>query len=281
LSTSERKVVIMTALDLEYRAVRTFLDETYELCHPSGTVYECGAFTDAGPTWQVTLAQTGIGNAISAIETARALDAFQPDMAMFVGIAGGLDCLQTGDVVAADYVYGYESAKYTDTHQSRIKTFGSGYPLVQRARAVSRSTAWHARISSGATPRAFVGPIASGEQVVAGPNTPTHQIIEAHCGDTYAVEMEGWGFLFAAHTTGDIPAIVIRGISDLTHDKRPETDLETQPAAAEHAAAFAFELLATLQSPATRRIANTIPLRASQYAVKGNGHDAEGPLSRR
>ncbi|MEV4710318.1 5'-methylthioadenosine/S-adenosylhomocysteine nucleosidase [Micromonospora sp. NPDC049374] len=256
----------MTALDLEYAAVRTFLRDIHELRHPSGTVYERGIFESAELEWQITLAQTGIGNAISAIETARALDCFRPDIAIFVGIAGGLESMQIGDVVAADYVYGYESAKYTETHQSRIKTFGSGYPLVQRARAVRRHEEWHKRISSNARPRAFVGPIASGEQVVAGRNTPTHQIIEVHCGDTYAVEMEGWGFLFAAHTNGDVPAIVIRGISDLTYDKTPENDEEHQPRAAEHAAAFTFELLATLEGSEAGQVKPFVPWQSRQRA---------------
>lgn len=268
MARRERTVVIMTALDVEYAAVRTLLHNVDELLHPSGTVYERGLFESDGCIWSVALAQTGTGNAISAIETARALDAFRPDLAMFVGVAGGLGGTEVGDVVAADYVYGYESSKYTEILQPRIKTFGSGYPLVQRARVVRRHDHWHKRITSGTQPRAFVGPIASGEQVIAGKNTPTHEILETHCGDTHAVEMEGWGFLFAAHTNGDVPAIVIRGISDLTVDKDPTTDLRTQPMAAEHAAAFAFELLATLESTTAQRIKVSRPWRPSRRTTE-------------
>jgi nucleoside phosphorylase len=251
----------MVAMAVEQEAVRSFLRDIRELVHPSGTVYEQGFFEADGSVWQVALGQTGMGNVVAAIETSRALDSFRPDLAMFVGVAGGLNGLEVGDVVAADYVYGYETGRYAETHQSRIKTFGSGYPLVQRAHAVRRHEHWHKRISSEAKPRSFVGPIASGELIIAGEKTPAHEILEANCGDAYAVEMEGWGFLFAAHTNGDVPAIVIRGISDLTIDRDLLTDLRTQPVAAEHAAAFAFELIATLESAGADRLKVARPWR--------------------
>lgn len=247
MSRSQRTAIVMTALDVEYLAVRQFLTDIEPVVHAAGTVYETGRFEAEESSWNVVLAETGAGNNIAAIETSRALDAFRPALALFVGVAGGLKDVEVGDVVAADYVYGYESSKMTDIFEPRIKTFGCGYPLMQRARAIRRHGHWQKRIASGATPKAFVGPIASGEQVLAGHNTPTHQILQRHCGDTLAVEMEGWGFLFAAHTNGDVPAIVVRGISDLTVEKSTSEDRANQPLAAEHAAAFAFELLATLE----------------------------------
>jgi len=254
-------VVIMTALHVEYSAARAFLANLEQLVHPAGSIYETGSFEFNDQGWNVVLAETGAGNNIAAIETSRALDTFRPDIAMFVGIAGGVKDVAIGDVVAADYVYGYEPSKVMETFHSRIKTFGCGYPLVQRARAIRRHDYWHKRITSGSAPRAFVGPVASGEQVLAGKRTPTHELIEAHCDDALAVEMEGWGFLFAAHTNEDVPAIVIRGISDLAADKEPEQDLRMQPAAAEHAAAFAFELLSTLNPPDHQKIRPTRPWR--------------------
>jgi nucleoside phosphorylase len=254
---SMRTVVILTALRVEYEAVRSFLVGVEQLQHPAGTVYEHASI--AGSDWHVVIAETGVGNNIAAIETSRALDSFRPDVTMFVGVAGGVENLTVGDVVAADYVYGYESAKMTEKIQSRIKTFGSGYPLVQRARAVSREDRWHTRIGSEVAPQAHIGPIASGEQVIAGRDTPTHVLLETYCGDILAVEMEGWGFLFAAHTNGDVPAIVIRGISDLMHDKDASDDYERQETAARHAAAFAFELLETLDSPEVQKLTRGEP----------------------
>jgi nucleoside phosphorylase len=256
--------VIMTALQVEYAAARLFLADIEQLVHPAGTVYESGIFKAGDLPWNVVLAETGIGNYISAIETSRALDSFRPTVAMFVGVAGGLRDVTIGDVVAADYVFGYESSRVTDISRPRIKSLGCGYPLVQRARAIRRQNEWHKRISSDSMPHAFVGPIASGEQILAGERTPTHQLLEEHCGDALAVEMEGWGFLFAAHTNGDVPAVVIRGISGMTFDKDSGHDPGRQLVAADHAAAFAFELLETLNTFGTQRIRPARPWRRRQ-----------------
>jgi nucleoside phosphorylase len=239
----------MTALDLEFGAILSHLRNAYEVVHPAGTVYNLGEFVGGGQVWDVAVAEIGTGNPIAGIETIRALDYFRPHVALFVGVAGGIKDVRLGDVVAADYVYGYESSKAEEQLLPRIKTFGSAYPLVQCARAIRRSDRWHLRIRSGAKPAGFVGPIASGEQVLTRQDAEIVRLLRAHCGDALAVEMEGWGFLFAAHTNEDVPAIVIRGISDLLDDKDPLTDWKTQPAAAEHAAAFAFELLASFGSP--------------------------------
>jgi nucleoside phosphorylase len=266
LQPHARTAVVMSAIGIEYMAARSFLTEIETLVHPAGTVYETGRFVDGDADWTVVLAETGTGNNIAAIETSRALDAFRPSVAMFIGVAGGVKDVAVGDVVAADYVYGYESSKVTERFQPRIKTFGCGYPLVQRARAIRRGDQWHRRIRSGEKPAGYVGPIASGEQVIAGSNTQTHALLQDHCGDTLAVEMEGWGFLFAAHTNGDVPAIVIRGISDLTADKDPEQDRARQPVAADHAAAFAFELLSTVEAPPRQRIKPARPWRPGSAA---------------
>jgi nucleoside phosphorylase len=262
LKRPERMVLIMTALGVEYLAVKSHLSQTRTLVHPAGTVYEYGEFEENATSWGVVICETGAGNNIAAIETSRALDAFQPMLTIFVGVAGGLKNVDIGDVVVADHVYGYESSKMSENFQSRIKSFGCGYPLVCLARAIRKEGYWHKRIlQGGTTPRAFVGPIASGEQVLDGHNTPTHQLLEQYCGDAYAVEMEGWGFLFAAHASGDIPAIVIRGISDMTINKNLASDIVDQPVAAAHAAAFAFELLAAIRSPAAQEIKTSRPWR--------------------
>jgi nucleoside phosphorylase len=232
---------------MEYMAVRAHLGGVHEVVHPRGTVYEVGELpAKSGVTWDVVVAEIGAGNPVAGIETTRAIEFFRPRVAMFVGVAGGFKDVAVGDVVAADYVYGYESSKVAESLFARIKTFGSAYPLVQRARAVRRNDAWLERVTSGARPNAYVGPIASGEQVIADRDSDTYEMLKLHCGDALAIEMEGWGFLFGAHSNGDVPAIVVRGISDLIEGKSADEDIETQPRAAQHAAAFAMELLATL-----------------------------------
>ncbi|WP_008308993.1 hypothetical protein [Leptolyngbya sp. PCC 6406] len=64
------KAVILTALRVEYEAVRAFLSNCEEVIHPvRQTVYERGEFTANGRTWEVGIVEIGAGNVDAAIET--------------------------------------------------------------------------------------------------------------------------------------------------------------------------------------------------------------------
>src|SRR5262245_35192411 len=237
--------IILTALEIECVAVVDHLElpmDEMELC---GTVYECGYFAGSRGEWRVIVAQTGQGNVSAALHADRAITAFRPHAILLVGVAGGLRDVRRGDVVAADYVYGYEEVRSAIRSTPRIKTAPSSYRLVQRARAVARRGEWIERLPFfyKAPPKAFVGPIAAGEKIVAARRGSTYSLLRKHCGDALAVEKEGHGFLLAMQANIATPAIVVRGVSDLLFDKSAIDDGAWQPTAARHAAAFAFELI--------------------------------------
>jgi hypothetical protein len=64
--------------------------------------------------------------------------------------------------------------------------------------------------------------------------------------DALALEMEGYGFLKAAHAHSGLEALVVRGISDLLEGKADADKGGSQERASRHAAAFAFQVLAKL-----------------------------------
>jgi len=162
------RAVILTALPEEYEAVKAHLTNIRESIHDQGTVYQIGDFlTSADSIWEVCLAEIGSGNPRAAQETERALGFFTPKVAMFVGVAGGLKDVSIGDVVVANKVYAYESGKAEDTFLTRPEVLSVAYDLEQRARAEARNEEWIKRNADGAGSRAYVGPIASGEKVVA------------------------------------------------------------------------------------------------------------------
>lgn len=242
-----RKAVVLTALPVEYLAVRAHLVEFCEEVHPEGTIYESGRFGEGTDSWSVSIAEIGATNTRASMEAERALSHFKPDVLLFVGVAGGLKDVALGDVVAASKVYGYEAEKALATFQPRPEVGETSYRLQQRARAVARNTDWHRRITeSPAAPKAFIGPIAAGEKVVADTRAPVFEFLRSQYGDALAIEMEGRGVLVAAHANAGVDAIVIRGISDLVDDKAAADAAGSQERAARHAAAFAFELLARL-----------------------------------
>ncbi|MCA1568105.1 MAG: 5'-methylthioadenosine/S-adenosylhomocysteine nucleosidase [Acidobacteria bacterium] len=242
------KCVILTALSVELHAVRSHLIDVDEVVH-KGTVYDKGKFLSGRREWEVFVAELGAGNDSAAFELERAVSRFDPSVVMFVGVAGGIKDVRVGDVVAATKVYGYESGKAEVTFKPRPDVGNSSYRMVQRAKAVARKTDWTKRILNqdvGHNPRAVVGAIAAGEKVVASTESSVYQFMRANYGDALAVEMEGRGFLEAAHANPQISTLIVRGISDLLNNKSDLDDDARQSMASMHASAFAFEVLSQL-----------------------------------
>ncbi len=163
--------IILTALPVEYQAVRSHLIDLHEDVHPRGTIYERGIFfSSSKQSWDIGIVEIGKGNVNAARESERAITYFQPSIVLFVGVAGGLKDVQLGDVVAAVKVYGYEAGKVTTTFQTRPNVVNVTYHLEQRIRAEARKPDWLQRISKPfpeRLPRVFVAPIAAGEKVLA------------------------------------------------------------------------------------------------------------------
>jgi nucleoside phosphorylase len=247
--TNERRAVILTALDVEYQAVRAHLTDLREQRHPRGTVYQVGRFAADDGQWDVAIVEIGAGNTGAAVEAERAITLFNAQVILFVGVAGGLKDVGLGDVVASTKIYNYASGKDARAFQPRPDLGQTSYELIQRARAEGRETRWLSRIRGGAPsirPRVLVAPIAAGEQVVASRRSATARLVGQLSGDAGAVEMEGRGFLQAAHANAPVLAMVVRGISDLLSGKRAADAAGSQERASRHAAAFAFQILSRL-----------------------------------
>jgi nucleoside phosphorylase len=190
--------VVLTAIRIETEAVLRHLENPRHK-QVAGIWFQTGRFG----SWTVAHAETGPGNLKAATTAASALTHLRPEVAAFVGVAGGVKDVDLGDVIVATKVYSYESGKETaDGFHPRPDAQHSNRELEQRARLLSRSPDWHAKLSAALwpdrKPRVHVGPIASGESVVADDAGRIATLLKLHYGDTLAVEMEGYGFLEAA-----------------------------------------------------------------------------------
>src|SRR5205085_5913353 len=85
-----RRAVILTAIRIEYEAVRRHLRDLDEDRH-RGSVYDWGYFDgENNQTWRVHLVEIGPGNDAAAMEAERVIGYVNPTIALFVGVAGGL-----------------------------------------------------------------------------------------------------------------------------------------------------------------------------------------------
>ena len=84
--SKEVLIVIVTALPLEFEAVRRHLHNVTNEVGNHGTRYELGEFEDA----RVAIVETGAGNVDAAVEVETAIAHFDSHYLFFVGVAGGI-----------------------------------------------------------------------------------------------------------------------------------------------------------------------------------------------
>lgn len=241
--------VVLTALDVEYDAVRARLDDLRPVRVPGGTRFEIGDLHGDSLEWEVAVAEIGEGNLDAAIEAGNAISHFDPDLILFVGVAGGFkDDLSHGDVVVASKVYDYHGGKADEEFYARPMAFATLHSLSQLVRKVRRENWLDAAPAGQAAdgPRVQLKPIAAGEVVVVKKSSEVARQIRAHYNDTAAVDMESYGTYLAAQRAGR-PVLAVRGISDLLDDKTSSADADRQPMASSHAAAFALALLRAVE----------------------------------
>ncbi|SDM31482.1 8-oxo-dGTP diphosphatase [Nonomuraea maritima] len=241
---NERPIVILTALDLEYQAVRRHLAELQVHRHPAGTRFEVGRLADGG--CRVALGLVGKGNQSSAVLAERAITEFAPLAMLFVGVAGALwPDIGLGDVVVATHVYAYHGGTSEDDgFKARPRAWEISHEPDQIARHLHRSEVWTRRLPEGtAVPRVRFGPIAAGEVVQDSSISWHAQWVRQTYNDALAIEMEAAGVAQAAHYNRSLPMVVVRGISDRADGTKVESDgVGWQARAVANAAAFASAL---------------------------------------
>jgi nucleoside phosphorylase len=258
------RAIVLTALEVETRAVLRHLVDRREAT-VRGTVFHLGRFED----WEIAVAEVGSGNNPAAAISERAIQHFDPQVALFVGVAGGIKDVEIGDVVVASRLYGYERGK-EDRYgfKSRPDVQVTAHGLEQRARAARQNDRWRRRLDptlGNENVGIHVAPIAAGEKVVATMRGPIAKFLRENYNDAVAVEMEGRGFLEGVQINPEVQGCVIRGISDLLDGKSLADAAGSQERAADAASAVAFEILSGLAGGAVRRTevepADTTPSR--------------------
>ncbi len=191
--------VILTAISCEFSSISNFLIDKSTKYLPSGTVYTEGFYQTNYGRLKLALFETGAGNIESTQKTLEVVQYLNPSLIIFSGVAGGLKDVKIGDVVASSKVSYFEAGKVDKDFLPRSKS-SSVYPKVlDVAKYAARRTIPLGKFKDiNNAPSVFVGPITSGEKVIANTKSPYFEQIKNNHSDALAVEMEGYGVLKVA-----------------------------------------------------------------------------------
>jgi nucleoside phosphorylase len=216
-----------------------------------GAIYFESTFPGQHVDWRVLASHTEATTGSAAAGAVEAIVNFNPDVTLYVGIAGGIaeKGVKLGDVVAATEVFDYDGGKEAKNgFIPRTKQLHSAFALKQLAAATMIEDSWRARIEvvdgvpDLGQPVVHIDPIAAGSKVIANKKSDTYKLVRQTADRAVAVEMEGSGFLGAVQRFGD-KATVIRGVSDLIVGKEASDKAGVRLQAVKNATAFAIELL--------------------------------------
>ncbi|MGW0835638.1 5'-methylthioadenosine/S-adenosylhomocysteine nucleosidase family protein [Streptomyces prunicolor] len=257
-------VLVLTALPLEYAAVRAYVEEREEIVHRDGTRAERGQLP--GTPWHVALSELGVGSDRAAALTAQLINWLHPQAVLFVGVAGSLkDDIGIGDVVVGTQVYEIHGGKQTpEGFLVRPKALPGSHALEQAARSAVRDMP---------DVRAHFVPIATGDVVLADTKSEIARFIRSNYNDAGAIEMEGSGALQAAHLNGQLDALVVRGISDRANADKSDDDASgSQQRAAKQAALVTVALLRKHRPRESSAGSEEEPHRGGGGATYGGDH---------
>ncbi|GAA3441317.1 5'-methylthioadenosine/S-adenosylhomocysteine nucleosidase [Planomonospora venezuelensis] len=274
----DKTVVVITPMNLEYKAMRARLMDLRQQWHLEGTSFETGMIP--GTPWQVVIMLAGEGNVNTAVLAERAITSFNPRALLVVGIAGGLkDDIDLGDVVVATWVHGYHGGKEeSEEFRARPRGWGAAHFLEQVARMVDVRGEWATLLPSPANPKVHFKPIAAGEVVLNSRSSTLAVQLRKNYDDAAAIEMESAGAGIAAHLNTSLPVLTIRGISDKADGEKHLSDAKgLQPQAASHAAAFATAFLKDLAEAEDAMRSNS-PVHNSGSNSEMNGKATWRPL---
>jgi formylglycine-generating enzyme required for sulfatase activity/nucleoside phosphorylase len=249
--------LIVTALEEERDAVLGKLSSPQRL-NPSARdvrVYYAAQVSAVMPEGEVgeyhlvVMPLLGMGRVQAATATSDAIQQWQPRYVMMVGIAGGVVAkgVALGDVLVSQQIVDYEVQKLTPSgSQVRWQVYQAD-PRLLAASQNLRDEDWWSLVSASrpvaGQPKRLIGPIASGDKVVA--SKAILDKYRRHWSTLIGVEMEAAGVAMAAFQAAEPPGfIMVRGVSDLADEGKGKPDVEMwRGYACDVAAAYAIALL--------------------------------------
>jgi nucleoside phosphorylase len=209
-----------------------------------------------------------MGSVEAGIVSARAIEVWNPNFIILVGILGGVegDARDLGDLIAAEQIVGYEAGKSTDARaERRYEVLRSTHACVEAARNFPEEK-WVLAPTiprpdgKNVSPKIHWGVVASGEKVIA--DTKTVPELQNHWTKLIGIEMEAYGTARAAYTAPSRPEfLMVKGICDWAN---PDKNDEWQAYAADVAATYVINFLKSKPlSPHQPRLSNQLQQQES------------------
>ncbi len=219
-----------------------------------------------------------MGRVSAAVAASQALSRWRPRCILMVGISGGFRArgVGLGDIIVSDKVVDYELGKVTEKGtEPRYEVYKADAVLLGAAKHLS-DTAWQPRIAvarrGDGKPRVHVGPIASGDKVIADSDfARSHQDVWSKL---LGVEMEGGGVAYAVYSAPERHRfLMVRGVSDYADKEKGGEAVDSwRSYACDSAAAYAAALIH--DGPIADERAKEASSPASSGSDKGTVHIA-------
>lgn len=227
---------IIVALPKELNALKEYFPEFQPIQVNKGqsrTYYTANIPTINGGTYRVvTTLLNSMGNLEAAHATSDLINIWNPRYVLVNGIAGGLrkSDQSFGDIVVSDSILYYELGKITKIEtEHRNKQFPSDQTLLGGILNFENCN-WRYNLPnrpdghppSDCYPKIHIGPIASGEKVIADINSANQ--LRQQQRNLIAVEMESAGVASAAFSTlKKVGFIAVRSICDFADESKNDS----------------------------------------------------------
>lgn len=228
----------------------------------SGVLTHCGGRANSTQTeWTfrlpghnpfiVKLARVGQGIASAAGRIPYMLAAQPFDAAFFIGTAGGIKDVKLLDVVTASSVVYPGPEKHTPNGPLFDFSVLQCSPDLAHRSAALHAGEWSINLPPSIPERpvgeVVSGPILSSNVLFEDDASPVVMMARQAFRGLVAVEMEGYALLAAARDADvPVPALVVRGISDMMTDRSHVDNDRRQTVAVSFAAAHVFEIVRSL-----------------------------------
>ncbi|EBA52149.1 5'-methylthioadenosine-S-adenosylhomocysteine nucleosidase [Francisella tularensis subsp. holarctica 257] len=227
-----RKIAILGAMEIEILPILAKLDN-YETIEYANNKYYLANYQDK----ELVIAYSKIGKVFSSLTATIMIERFGVEALLFSGVAGGLQDLKVGDMIAATA---------TVQHDVDITAFGYPYGKIPISEVEIKTSAKLLKqaqnVANELGLNLHTGVIATGDQFVHCAERKDFVIKEF---DAKAIEMEGASVNLICNEMG-VPSLILRSISDTADGYAPENFDEFAKIAAKRSANFIMQILSNI-----------------------------------